>query len=625
MRRNIFLRVFVGIILIAGSLFVEDVTAQRRVVSRKVAPDTVVAPDTTQITPGHPIRVDDFQYSTGQLTDSTGGANVSGGNWITNTGTGSFIQVTAGSLSYTGYPSSGIGNKIDIVSVATSAEDTFRNFPTQTAGTTYAAFMVNVANTTGLAANSSTTGDYFAGFISSTSTTAFVNRVTIRAGSVAGTYQLGLRATGNAGNVQAFSLTDLPVGTTALVVISYQIVAGATNDVCNMWVNPVITGPEPAPTLTQVSASDNNDVGRFFVRQGNAGTPNASLDGVRVGTSWASLIASYLSPAPVDFNGDGKTDYSIYRVSAGAGGHQLRWFSTYNGVAGDTETAWGLDTDAVTPGDFDGDGKDDVAVWRGASGGNSAFYIIQSATVTVRFVQFGLEGDDPYMIADYDGDGKDDVAIYRPGATAGAQSTFWWMPSDSGSPLANHPVPISWGAGPEDGSADFPVPGDFNGDGKADFCIYRNNGSGGAQFWLHPGSGGVDANAPTTITYFGQFSDTVVPGDYDGDGKTDIAVVRDEGGNLVWYIRPSSGVVPAGNPYPDFIRQPWGLQSSQFNPDYPVQGDYDGDGKTDIAVWRDIGDNSAGDHFFYILGSQSGVIYKRYGQAGDIPTALDTH
>ena len=234
---------------------------------------------------------ENFSYNTGQLTDAGGGANVGGGNWITNTGTGNYLQISSGSLSYTGYPSSNINNKLDVVSSTSSAEDTYRSFSTVTTGNVYAAFLLNVANSTGLTA----TGDYFAAFIPATSTSSYAGRVYIQTGTTANQFRMGLRYNSADASV-TYSTTDLNVGTTYLIVLKHQIIAGTPNDVVSLFINPVITGKEPVANLTATcigttsTTGDIADVGKFGIRQGNAGTPNASIDGIRVSDNWGLAV-----------------------------------------------------------------------------------------------------------------------------------------------------------------------------------------------------------------------------------------------------------------------------------------------------------------------------------------------
>ena len=101
----------------------------------------------------------------------------------------------------------------------------------------------------------------------------------------------------------------------------------------------------------------------------------------------------------------------------------------------------------------------------------------------------------------------------------------------------------------------------------------------------------VDGTATTRQWGSGPpYGDVPVPGDYDGDGKTDVAVWRSSTG--VWYVsRSSDGTV---------LIQPWGAGSAPYA-DVPVPGDYDGDGKTDVAVWR----SSTG--VWYVIRSSDGA------------------
>ncbi len=101
--------------------------------------------------------------------------------------------------------------------------------------------------------------------------------------------------------------------------------------------------------------------------------------------------------------------------------------------------------------------------------------------------------------------------------------------------------------------------GDYDGDGKADYAVYR------AGIWhIWQSRDGVTGIA------FGDSNDKPTPADYNGDGKTDVAVFRPSNG--VWYLRQST----AG-----YTGVAFGTSG-----DIPVAADYNGDKKADVAVFR---------------------------------------
>ena len=187
-------------------------------------------------------------------------------------------------------------------------------------------------------------------------------------------------------------------------------------------------------------------------------------------------------PVMADFNGDGKADIAVFR------GSDNGWY-----IRGIGHFTYGTEGDIPVPADYNGDGKADIAVFRPSA---NTWYIRG-----IGHFAYGTEGDIP-VPADYNGDGKADIAVFRP-------STNTWHIRGIGY--------FTYGT-----EGDIPVPADYNGDGKAEVAVFRpSNGT-----WYIRGIG--------HFTY-GADGDIPVPGDYNGDGKTEIAVFRPSNGT--WYIR----------------------------------------------------------------------------------------
>jgi len=128
-------------------------------------------------------------------------------------------------------------------------------------------------------------------------------------------------------------------------------------------------------------------------------------------------------PVTGDFNGDGKMDIAVVRDQDLVNGNTLyKWYIDYAPVDGivDVEGIFGLDTDIPVSGDFNGDGIDDIAVYRPVQNGIGEWFIVTSTGAGPSFgtpfyvsgLMFGLVADTP-VTGDFNGDGYDDIAIYR--------------------------------------------------------------------------------------------------------------------------------------------------------------------------------------------------------------------
>ena len=259
----------------------------------------------------------------------------------------------------------------------------------------------------------------------------------------------------------------------------------------------------PAAVVFDFDGDSKTDVSIFRPSNGEWWISRSSTNQIVA----AQFGSSSDKTVPADFTGDGKTDIAFWRESSG------QWFVLRSEDNSFYAFPFGSPGDIAAPGDFDGDGKADAAVFRPS---NAVWYILRSTDNGLTIRQFGASGDQP-VVADYDGDGKSDIAIFRPSV-----SEWWLLKSGSGQTTA-----LQFGA-----SGDKTVPGDYTGDGKADVAFFRP--STGEWFILR--SEDFSYYAFT----FGLPEDIAAPGDYDGDGKMDAAVFRPS--NSVWYqLRSTSG------------------------------------------------------------------------------------
>lgn len=245
-------------------------------------------------------------------------------------------------------------------------------------------------------------------------------------------------------------------------------------------------------------------------------------------------LANYLQPnggmlAYLSVGTGGPEHVGVFR---GAG----YWYRDTNGnniweSGTDATSKFGIAGDLPVTGDWNGDGSDNIGVFRGAgywyrdTNGNGIWENGVDSSV-----KFGVAGDKP-VTGDWNGDGVTEIGVVRSGT---------WLLDYNGNGTwdkQNVDRMLTFGA-----AGDTPVTGDWDGDGSTNVGVFVP--ATGVWNLDTNGNGIFDGCGIDTCYTFGQAGDVPALGDWDGDGTTNIGVLR---GNGMWYIDSNAnGVLDMG-------------------------------------------------------------------------------
>ena len=236
----------------------------------------------------------------------------------------------------------------------------------------------------------------------------------------------------------------------------------------------------------------------------------------------------------------------------------------------------------------------DPVNWTGANDSQYVWEMVDWQNSSVTFSgEFGTISGVP-LTGDFNGDGKDEVALFIDGT--------WFIDINGNGKWDEEDLWVQLG-----GTGDQPVVGDWDGDGKADIGVYGKIWTGDWNVFDHePGlpdaenllrgqyknmpkpfeyrtsgerylkltkDGEIREDAIDHVFYFGADGDLAVTGDWNGDGISNVGVFNS--GN--WYLDvDGNGKLSSSDK---------GFEFGQAG-DLPVTGDWNGDGVTNLGVYR---------------------------------------
>ncbi|GID29727.1 uncharacterized protein DUF1080 [Paractinoplanes brasiliensis] len=289
----------------------------------------------------------------------------------------------------------------------------------------------------------------------------------------------------------------------------------------------------------------NNALTRMFLFQG-VGGPQAAAPRLAWDSGTGNWEAARTRPISGDFDGNGTTDVAAF-YNYGSGLSRLFLFRGVTGTGVAPVQVWssaagGWDSNRMkaVPGDFDGDGKTEIAAYYNYDNSLTRLWLfdnIDTGTTARQVWDSGVGAWDwnrmKAVPGDFDGDGKTEIAAYY--ASDGALTRLFLFRDVAGSTV---PVTQVWdsGAGAWEGSRLTPLPGDFDGDGRTDIAAFYDYGNAHTRLFRFTD---VATAASVAQAWEGGPNNwnaakaKAVTGDFDGNGKSDLAAFYDYGNSQI--------------------------------------------------------------------------------------------